>query len=171
MSAKSVSASIELATSPERAFALLADLDGYEAWNPFMRKVVRKGPLAPGTKIMVRLRPPRARGMMFWPVLTVVDAPRRLAFKAGLLFDGLFDGIWRFDVVPRDGGGCTVELRIDWSGKLIALLGWKTGVHMQRGFEQMCAAAERELEGDDIGGQSTNRAEMSNSQKPISKVR
>jgi uncharacterized protein YndB with AHSA1/START domain len=67
---------------PERTWALLTDVPGWPEWNPSCLEAVVEGPLAPGTKLDLRLQDPKGRAFYTRPRVTVLDPGRELAWEA-----------------------------------------------------------------------------------------
>jgi uncharacterized protein YndB with AHSA1/START domain len=89
---------------PERAWALLSDLEGWPRWHHDTTEV-RRLPDRDGRPVYLQVG-------RHGEIPTIVDSsepPRRLITRipedAGLGFHGT----WRYEVVP-DGGGCRVEI-------------------------------------------------------------
>ena len=132
----------EVAAPVERAWAVLADRDRYGEWNPFVRRL--HGPTEVGARWFANVKPPRARGMLFHPRLVTWQPPQELAFRGQLVVPGLFDGLYRFEVVDGDEGRARLRGSLTFSGRLVWLLPWKTGAHMGDGIASMVDAwAER----------------------------
>jgi uncharacterized protein YndB with AHSA1/START domain len=68
-------------TAPERAWAQWSDFDRWPEWNPHCVEARLDGPLAPGTRIDLRLRHPRGRDFYTRPRLSAVEPGRRLAWE------------------------------------------------------------------------------------------
>jgi hypothetical protein len=64
---RSISATVDIAATPERVWAVLADLAAYPEWNPFIRSA--SGKLADGARLTLRLVPPGGRAMTFRPTV------------------------------------------------------------------------------------------------------
>ena len=91
---KSLHTAIESVASPEDVWAVLADLDHYPNWNPFIPRIA--GTLAEGERLAVRLAPPGGGGMTFRPTVLAATTGRELRWLGRLLVRGLFDGEHRF---------------------------------------------------------------------------
>ena len=73
---KTLHTAIEIAASPEDVWAVLADLDNYPHWNPFIPRIA--GTLAAGERLEVRLAPPGGAAMTFRPAAADARAYPRL---------------------------------------------------------------------------------------------
>jgi uncharacterized protein YndB with AHSA1/START domain len=67
---------------PERTWALLADVAGWPGWNPSCLEAAVDGPLAPGTRLALRLQDDKGRSFYTRPRLSAVDPGRELAWEA-----------------------------------------------------------------------------------------
>jgi len=135
---------IEIRSSPERIWEILADFSRYPEWNPFIRSI--RGYLVPGGPITAELRPPGSAGMMIRPVLLKVDPPRELRWKGNLFFSGLFDGEHVFEIHSEDTGRCRFVQREIFSGFLLALFTRMLKGSTAHGFAAMNAALKERAE-------------------------
>jgi len=62
---RAISAAVDIAATPRQVWAVLADLDAYPQWNPFIRSA--SGQLAEGATLTLRLVPAQGRAMTFRP--------------------------------------------------------------------------------------------------------
>src|SRR5216683_388851 len=93
---RTISATVDIAATPQQVWAVLADPDAYPQWNPFIRSA--SGQVAEGATLTLRLVPAQGRAMTF--------RPKVLAAEPGLLLmPGLFDGTHQFAL--EDMGGHT----------------------------------------------------------------
>jgi hypothetical protein len=88
---------------PERVWKELTDFGSYPSWNPFIRRA--SGRLAPGERLEISLALGR-RNVRFRPVVTVVDAPRELRWRATQVVPGLFDVDRCFSLSPNGADAC-----------------------------------------------------------------
>lgn len=93
---------IDIASTPERLWAILTDLPAYPEWNPFIRSV--EGLLQPGQKLTVSIQPTGGRGMTFRPTVLVVTSNVELRWLGRFLCPGIFDGEHYFQIVPTAPG-------------------------------------------------------------------
>ena len=71
---KLISTEAEIAATAERVWDILADLESYPEWNPFIKSV--QGQLEEGASLDVRINT-----MRFRPRILRVDPPRELRWK------------------------------------------------------------------------------------------
>ena len=100
---RTISAAIDIAASPRQVWAVLADLDAYPQWNPFIRSA--SGPLAEGAILTLRLVPVRGRAMTVRPKVLAAEPGRLLRWIGSLIMPGIFDGTHQFAL--DDTGGHT----------------------------------------------------------------
>jgi hypothetical protein len=86
--------SIEIASTPERLWDLMADLEAWPRWNPDVTEIVVDGPLREGT--VFRWKGGSTRIVS---TLQVVDRPRELAWT-GRTFGIRAIHSWRFTTGP-----------------------------------------------------------------------
>src|SRR5215469_12722668 len=103
VSMRSISATVDIAATPERVWAVLADLAAYPEWNPFIRSA--SGELAKGARLTLRLVPPGGRPMTFRPTVLAVQPGELLRWIGRLIVPGIFDGTHQFTL--EDLGGTT----------------------------------------------------------------
>jgi uncharacterized protein YndB with AHSA1/START domain len=78
----SATATVVAPAPPEETWARWSDLAAWPDWNPTCLAASLNGPLAPGTRLELRLRHPRGRDFWTRPTLTAVDPQRRLDWAA-----------------------------------------------------------------------------------------
>jgi len=122
---RSISAAVDIAAAPERAWAVLADLAAYPEWNPFIRSA--SGKLAEGARLTLRLAPAGGRAMTFRPTVLAARPGKLLRWIGRLIVPGIFDGTHQFTL--EDLGGRT---RLTQSETFRGLLVPFTGTTMTR---------------------------------------
>ena len=105
------SASITSTAAPAAFFAAWADMETWPQWNPDMAWVRLDGPFATGST--GRLKPKAGPPVRF--VLTSVIPDREFVDTSILPGARL---VFRHDVVPLPGGGCTVSVEVSVHGPL-----------------------------------------------------
>ena len=141
---KTLHTAIEIAASPEDIWAVLADLDNYPRWNPFIPRIA--GTLAPGERLEVRLAPPGGGGMTFRPTVLVATPGRELRWLGRLLVRGLFDGEHRFTLEPIGAGRVRFVQEERFTGLLVPLLARSLDGPTRAGFEAMNRALKDRAE-------------------------
>jgi hypothetical protein len=97
---RGVETKIEIATPPERVWAVLADIKDYDKWNPNMRLI---GDLSPGATIE-NIQGAGEDQMIFWPTVLVVRPDQELRWLGHFKVPGLFDGEHYFLLRPTPNG-------------------------------------------------------------------
>jgi hypothetical protein len=92
---------VDIAATPEQVWAVLADLDGYHEWNPFIQAA--SGQLAEGETLTLRMVPAQGRAMTFRPRVLAVQPGVLLRWIGRLIMPGIFDGTHQFALEGRDG--------------------------------------------------------------------
>jgi hypothetical protein len=95
---RSIEAPIEIAAPAQVVWDVLADVDAYPEWNPFLVRF--DGRLVEGERPRIRFSPPGGRPITMRPRVLVVDAPRELRWLGHLGVRGIFDGEHRFALEP-----------------------------------------------------------------------
>ena len=136
-------ASIDIEAPAERVWSVLMDFAAYAEWNPFIKEI--NGDLSPGSKLVVKIKPPEGREMTLKPTVLRVREDRELAWLGHLFVRGVFDGEHRLEVEPLDAGHSRFTQSETFRGLLVPLTG---GVLKKtlRGFEEMNAALKRRAE-------------------------
>jgi hypothetical protein len=119
-----ISATVDIAATPQQVWAVLADLDAYPQWNPFIRSA--SGQLAKGATLTLRLVPAQGRAMTFRPKVLAAEPGLLLRWIGRLIMPGIFDGTHQFAL--DDMGGHTRLTQsetfrgvlVPFTGKIIA---------------------------------------------------
>ena len=141
---KIVSTSILISAPPERVWDVLTDFPRHPEWNPFIRSI--SGPLVPGEKLRVHIKPPGGKGMTFNPTVLTAQPARELRWKGKLLLPGIFDGEHFFRLEPS-GDGTRFVHGEKFSGLLVAVMGASSFEQIERGFRDMNEAIKERAEG------------------------
>jgi hypothetical protein len=93
--AYTLQASIQIAATPQRIWAILTDLSAYKRWNPFI--IYSSGTLKVGATLTNRMRD--ATGVTtFTPVVQVIDPGRELQWLGSVGPGGIFNGRHTFTI-------------------------------------------------------------------------
>ncbi len=96
-------AEIEIDADPGTVWTWLTTFEAYPDWNPFIPSI--DGSPVSGSRLRVRLQPPRGSGITMHPVVTVSEPGRAFGWLGRLGgVPRLFDGAHRFDLEPIDEG-------------------------------------------------------------------
>ena len=100
-----ISATIEIAATPDEVWAVLSDLASYPQWHPAFRKV--SGQLTAGSKLTITTSPPDGRLMTVKVKVLIADPGRELRWVSKLL--GITISKRTFLLSPIDGGTSLVQ--------------------------------------------------------------
>ena len=91
--------------TPVKVWEVFTNFKEYPNWNPFIKSM--KGQVAVGEKIIVKIEPPKAKGMTFKPkVLTFIEK-KELSWIGRVMFPGIFDGKHKFELIDNGNGTTT----------------------------------------------------------------
>jgi len=108
---------ITISATSEKVWGILTKFDEYPNWNPFIKSI--KGKLDVGKKIIVRIEPPEAKGMIFNPKVLTFLKNKELSWLGHLLFPGLFDGKHKFELIDKGNGTTTFIQSERFTGVLV----------------------------------------------------
>ena len=137
---------IEIAASPERVWAVLADFASYPQWNPFIKSVA--GAPEQGARLQIAIQPSGGKLMRFSPVVLTAEAGRKLRWLGRLLIPGLFDGEHYFLIEPLGESKVRFQQSERFSGLLVGLLRGSLDRDTRRAFEEMNRALKARVEGE-----------------------
>ncbi len=140
---KQISTSVDIEAAASIVWGMIADLDRYPEWNPFVIKA--SGALDAGRRISVTLAPPGGRAMRIRPRLLAVTPERELRWRGSLLVPGLFDGehVFRLESTRT---GVRLHHFETFSGALVPVLWRLIEAPTRAGFEAMNRALKARAE-------------------------
>ena len=138
---KTIETDIEIDAAPEAVWAVLADLEAYPDWNPFITSA--DGMLRPERRLKVRIEPPGKRPMTFRPRVKAAEPNRRLVWKGRLFAPNLFDGRHEFVIEPL-GESVRFVQRETFGGLLVPFV--LDSAAVKQGFEEMNEALKKRVE-------------------------
>jgi hypothetical protein len=137
-----ISATIEIAATPERVWAVLADLASYPQWHPVFLGV--SGQLAAGSRLTITTTHPVSGSTMTAKVtVRTVDPGTELRWMSKLL--GLTISVRSFRLFPAGGGTLLVQAGT-YRGLNVGRFPAKTIVRVQGSFEAINQAIKRRAE-------------------------
>ena len=98
---RSISESVDIAASRRQVWNVLASLDAYKDWNPFIQSA--SGQLTAGSTLTLRMVPAQGRPMTFRPKVLAAEPGVLLRWIGHLIMPGIFDGTHQFELQGRDG--------------------------------------------------------------------
>lgn len=138
-----VRTTIDIEAPPDRVYAILADLAGYAAWNPY--HVAVEGALSPGAKLVVHIRRPDGKAVTVRPHLLRLVPGRELTWGGGI--PGLFYGAHVFRLEALAGGGTRLIHNEDFTGFAVRFANLPADV-LTAGYAAMNAALKARAEGE-----------------------
>lgn len=133
--ATEIKTEILIKARPEKVWTILTDFVNYPNWNPFIKSI--NGEVKVGKRITVRMEPPEAKGMTFKPVILTLNTNKELRWLGHLLFEGLFDGEHKFELIDNGNGTTTFRQSENFKGILVPLFKKKLDYNTKKGFEEM----------------------------------
>jgi hypothetical protein len=140
---RTISASVDIAASPQEVWAVLADLDSYREWNPFIQSA--SGQLTEGATLTLRLVPSQGRAMTFTPRVLVAKPGVMLRWIGRLIMPGIFDGTHQFAL--EDLGGRTRLTQSETFGGILIPFTGKTITQTETDFRNLNQALKQRVEG------------------------
>ena len=99
---KEIVTEIEIAATPGKVWAALADPAGYRDWNPFL--IAMEGHIVEGAVLTNTMKPAGGSATTFRPTVTKVLPERELRWLGRLFLPRVFDGEHYFLLEERNGG-------------------------------------------------------------------
>jgi len=139
---RTISAAVDIAATPEQVWAVLADLDAYHDWNPFIQSA--SGQLAEGAALTLRMVPAQGRAFSMRPRLLAVQPGKLLRWIGRLIMPGIFDGTHQFAL--EDLGGHTRLTQSEtFRGALVPFTG-KSITRTESDFRALNQALKKRVE-------------------------
>lgn len=139
---RTISASVDIAASPQAVWAVLADLDSYCEWNPFIQSA--SGQVAEGATLTLRMVPSQGRAMTFRPRVLVAEPGVMLRWIGRLIVPGIFDGTHQFAL--EDLGGQTRVTQSETFGGILIPFTGKTITQTETEFNKLNQALKQRVE-------------------------
>ncbi|WP_407508341.1 SRPBCC family protein [Elizabethkingia anophelis] len=130
--AKEIKTEIVIQAAPEKIWKILTDFENYPQWNPFIVSVT--GDVENGNKIVVSIKPPDRKVMIFKPIILTRINNKELSWQGKLLFKGLFDGKHKFELIDNGDGTTTFIQSEKFSGIFVWLFNPR---NTKKGFNEM----------------------------------
>lgn len=139
---RTISAVIDIAATPQQVWAVLADLDAYQDWNPFIRSA--SGQLTVGSTLTLRMVPAHGRTFTMHPRLLAVQPGALLRWIGRLIVPGIFDGTHQFAL--EDLGGHTRLTQSETFRGVLTLFTGKTITNTESDFRALNQALKQRVE-------------------------
>ncbi len=141
---KEIRTEVVIEATPDKVWEVLTAFSRYAAWNPFIKSL--RGEVKTGSRIVVRLEPPNAKGMTFKPKVLVFEPQKEFRWIGHLLFPGLFDGEHRFELIDNGDGTTTFIQAERFKGILVRFLSNMLDNQTVNGFRMMNEKLKEEAE-------------------------
>lgn len=140
---KLLRATIEISAPPEQVWSVLADLDLWHLWNPWIHEAT--GTITPGEQLSLRMGMEDGRKFSVKPAVTAAEANRALEWLGHVGVEGLFDGRHRFVLESTDSGTTLVQTE-EFTGLFVPMLEGMLDGDTLEGFEAMNQALKDRVE-------------------------
>jgi hypothetical protein len=141
-----ISATAQIAASPQRVWAVLADLASYPQWNPLFRQA--SGPLTRGSRVTLKTVHP-ASGRVLTIKVKILAAQPGTELRWVSSLPGIMTGEHSFTLTPADGGTRLVQAET-YRG-LLARMSARTVGRTQASFQALNEAIKQRAENDREG--------------------
>jgi hypothetical protein len=142
--AKDLASAIDIDAGPQQVWSVLADLDAYSEWNPFI--VRAEGKAAPGTRLTLRFQPVVGRPTTLHPTVLEAEEGARLRWRGRLGVPGLLDADHRFTIEAGADGRSRLRQEERFSGLLAPLVARSLDRGTLPAFRLMNEALKRRVE-------------------------
>jgi hypothetical protein len=137
-----ISATTQIAASPQAVWAVLADLASYPQWNPLFREA--SGQLSAGNKITLKsIHPVNGRTMTVKASVLAAEPGTELRWRSSL--PGIITGEHSFTLTPAEGGGTCLVQTETYSG-LLGRFSAKTTGRFEASFQALNQALKERAE-------------------------
>jgi hypothetical protein len=138
-----ISATTQIAATPQQVWAVLADLASYPQWNPLFRQA--SGQLTAGSRVTLKAVHPASGRVMTVKVKVLAAEPgTELRWVSSL--PGVITGEHRFTLTPANGGTRLVQAET-YRG-LLARMSASTVTRTQASFQALNEAIKQRAEND-----------------------
>jgi hypothetical protein len=136
-----ISAAAQINASPQRVWAILADLASYPQWNPLFRQA--SGQLTAGSTVTLKtVRPGTERVITVKVKVLAAQPPVQLSWVSSL--PGIISGEHSFTLSPADGG--TRLVQTETFGGLLGRMSAKSISRTKASFEALNQAIKQRAE-------------------------
>ena len=140
---KELRTEIEIEASAEKVWQILADLDRWPEWNPFIHHALGKAQVGETVDITVRSTP---KDLTLYCRVTRVEPHRELCWKYHVVAPVLFSGEHHFQLEPIAANRVRFIDREIFKGLLVPLQAKDIDTNSKRGFEEMDKALKARAE-------------------------
>jgi len=140
---KELRTEIEIQASPEKVWQILADLDKWPEWNPFIHHAIGKAKVGEKVDITVRSA---SKEMTLHCTVSKAEPNRELRWKYHVILPGLFRGEHSFIIEPMGANKVRFIDREVFNGLLVPLQAKDIDTNSRLGFEAMDKALKARAE-------------------------
>ncbi|WP_370573874.1 SRPBCC family protein [Methanomethylovorans sp.] len=125
---------VNIEASSQDVWEILADLNEYQTWNPFIVRVFGKP--QPGEKLDVRLKV-ASLSFDLKPMVLIAEINREIRWRGYFLVKGLFDGEHLFRIEEMEDGSVHFINCEKFTGVLVPLFMYLIKKDTENGFNAM----------------------------------
>jgi hypothetical protein len=140
---KELCTEIEIQASPEKVWQILADLDKWTEWNPFIQHAIGKAQV--GEKVDITFKS-GSKEMTLHCTVVKVKPNKKLCWKYHVMLPGLFRGEHSFTIEPLDNNRVRFIDREIFNGLLVSAQAKDIDTNSRQGFEAMDRALKARAE-------------------------
>ena len=141
---KEIRTEIDINASPERAWKVLTDFNGFPQWNPFIRQI--KGSPTLGTKLEIHLHTSSGKSRTYRPTVTKVKPHQELRWFGKSIIPGIFNGERIFTLEPLKTNQVRFVHMEIFTGLGVAIVGDRLDKDMYQSFVKMNDAFKEKVE-------------------------
>lgn len=131
---KRICTTVDIEASPDDVWRILSDVEDYQKWNPFIKRI--HGKLQGGEKLDVRMK---LASFMFHlkPLVLNIEINKEIRWKGHFLIKGLFDGDHLFRIEEMENGNVHFINCEKFTGVLVPLFMFLIKKDTEKGFNAM----------------------------------
>ncbi len=137
----SIRTAIEIDAPKEDVYAVLANLENYQEWNPYHRKI--DGEFAEGSDLTIYVTRPDGKQVEVPPHMITIEENREITWGGGI--KGVFYGKHSFILEPIGNHKTLLKHNEDFSGLAIGFADLPSDI-IAEGYHQMNRALQLKLE-------------------------
>ncbi|MEO0335518.1 MAG: SRPBCC domain-containing protein, partial [Pseudomonadota bacterium] len=142
-----VSTEIEIASSPEKIWGVLLNIDEWKSWSPIIKD--SKGEVALNSKLVITMSGHDGKegkaGQTYEPVVTVLEANKNMTWTANMGSDFLMKNGKVLELVPTENGTKLIH-KETFSGLMVPLMWGMVQENVPRMLDSMNEALKKLVE-------------------------
>lgn len=123
---------ITISASPEKVWTIFSNFKNHSNWNPFILRF--EGEVKQGSKILVEIKPPNGKPMIFKPIVKSIITNKELSWKGRFILPGIFDGYHKFEIIDNHNGTTTFIQSEEFKGILVPFAKKQLNENTRNGF-------------------------------------